>query len=58
MDTDGFIRQIHTKNNGDIATDKDRDSIIEFLEKWGKEKSNLINQKSIKLNYGALCAKE
>lgn len=58
LDTDGFIRQIHTKNNGDIAADKDRDSIIEFLEKWGKEKSNLINQKSIKLNYGALCAKE
>lgn len=58
LDTDGFIRQIHTKNNGDIAADKDRDSIMEFLDKWGKEKSNLINQKSIKLNYGALCAKE
>ena len=39
-----------------ILTEKD--DIIEFLNEWGKVKSNIINQKSIKLNYGALCAKE
>lgn len=58
IDTDGYIRQIHTKYNGNIKDDPEKDDIIEFLNEWGKVKSNIINQKSIKLNYGALCAKE
>ena len=32
--------------------------IVHLLKEWGKVKSNIVNQKSIKLNYGALCAKE
>jgi hypothetical protein len=58
LDTDGYIRQIHTKYNGNISNDPEKDDLIAFLKEWGKEKSNIINQKSIKLNYGALCAKE
>jgi hypothetical protein len=58
IDTDGYIRQIHTKYNGNIKDDPEKDDIIEFLNEWGKVKSSIINQKSIKLNYGALCAKE
>lgn len=58
IDTDGYIRQIHTKYNGNIKNDPEKDDIIEFLNEWGNVKSNIINKKSIKLNYGALCAKE
>ena len=58
LDTDGYIRQIHTKYNGDISQDPEKEDLIAFLNKWGEEKSDIINKKSIKLNYGALCAKE
>ena len=58
LDTDGYIRQIHTKYNGNISNDPEKDDLISFLKEWGQEKSSIINQKSIKLNYGALCAKE
>ena len=58
MDTDGYIRQIHTKYNGNIKDDPEKEDLIEFLKEWGNVKSDIINQKSIKLNYGALCAKE
>lgn len=58
LDTDGYIRQIHTKYNGNIKDDPEKEDLIEFLKEWGNVKSDIINQKSIKLNYGALCAKE
>jgi hypothetical protein len=58
LDTDGYIRQIHTKYNGNISSDPEKDDLISFLKEWGQAKSSIINQKSIKLNYGALCAKE
>ena len=58
IDTEGYIRQIHTKYNGNISNDPEKDDLIDFLKEWGKVKSNIVNQKSIKLNYGALCAKE
>lgn len=57
LDTDGYVRQIHTKYNENISSDPEKDDLISFLKEWGKEKSNIVNQKSIKLNYGALCAK-
>lgn len=54
LDEEGFIRQIHTKYNGNIQDDAEKDKIIAFLESWANNKSNLINKKSIKLSYGAL----
>ena len=58
LDTDGYIRQIHTRYNGDIEEDPEKEDIKAFLINWANAKSNLVNKKSIKLNYGALCAKE
>ena len=58
LDTDGYIRQIHTRYNGDIKDDPEKDDIKAFLNNWANAKSSLVNKKSIKLNYGALCAKE
>lgn len=57
IDTDGYIRQIHTVHNKNISDDENKDEIKAFLDEWGIKKSNIVNQKSIKLNYGALCAK-
>lgn len=56
LDRDGFIRQIHTKYNGDIKDDPEKDALKEFLMEWGDKKSDIVNKKSIKLSYGALCA--
>ena len=58
LDTDGYIRQIHTRYNGDIEEDPEKEDIKTFLINWANAKSNLVNKKSIKLNYGALTAKE
>ena len=58
LDTDGYIRQIHTRYNGDIKDDPEKDDLKAFLNNWANAKSSLVNKKSIKLNYGALCAKE
>ena len=58
LDTDGYIRQIHTRYNGDIEEDPEKENIKTFLINWANAKSNLVNKKSIKLNYGALTAKE
>lgn len=55
LDPDGFIRQIHTKYNGNIKDDPEKEDLKNFLDNWANAKSDIINKKSIKLNYGALC---
>lgn len=55
LDTSGFIRQIHSKYNGNISEDSAKDSLQEFLNSWADCKSELINKKSLKLSYGAKC---
>lgn len=53
LDEDGFIRQIHTKYNGNIIDDPEKDKIKVFLDSWVNQNPN-INKKSIKLSYQAL----
>lgn len=55
LDPEGYVRQIHTKYNGDIQNDPERDEIKAFLDNWANAKSDIVNKKSIKLNYSALC---
>jgi len=55
LDNDGYIRQIHTKYNGDIKDDPEKEDLQQFLKLWADNKSDIINKKSIKSHYGALC---
>lgn len=54
LDTDGYIRQIHSRYNHDIADDPNAEAIYQFLLMWAQSKPHLINQKSIKLIYKPL----
>lgn len=55
VDTEGYIRQIHCKYNGNMEDDPDREKLKNFLDKWADAKSDIINKKSIQLSYGAVC---
>lgn len=55
LDTDGFIRQIHTSHNGNISDSKDADKLMAFLAKWADVKQNLVNKKSILVNCNNVC---
>ena len=54
LDKDGFIRQIHTFYNGNLSKDKNKEELFQFLQDWANNKSDLINKKSLKLNYSPL----
>lgn len=55
LDPDGFIRQIHGKYNCNLAKDPEKEKIMEFLTNWAKEKSDIVNSKSLRLSYQAVC---
>lgn len=55
IDTEGYIRQIHCKYNGNLQDDPDCDQLVNFLDKWADAKSGMVNKKSIQLVYGAVC---
>lgn len=54
LDRDGYIRQIHSRYNNDIADDPNSEAIYQFLLMWAQSKPHLVNQKSIKLIYNPL----
>lgn len=70
LDKQGNIEQIHCFGNGDLSESEQRNAfnnsglavynkqfdLIKFLKEWAKEKQGLINEKTIKLSYGRLCA--